>query len=196
MIDYEDVLPLDGGEVPDDQVLKARLETAYRNLPLAEQGAVARCVRLVLERVTGEHAVPLVATGKFRRWIIGAGAVAAALLIAVTVRNRTPFDASAAPFATTTPIVGGMQFDLRLPNGLAANVSVVGDFNGWDAKATPMVKDAKSGEWSARITLLPGRHIYAYVVNGEKWIVDPLKPQIPDAGYGPANAVVVEEASK
>ena len=79
MIDDEDVLPLDGGEVPDDQVLKARLETAYRNLPLAEQGAVARCVRMVLERVTGEHAVPLVATGKFRRWIIGAGAVAAAV---------------------------------------------------------------------------------------------------------------------
>ena len=200
MTDDEDVLPLDGGEVPDDQVLKTRLEASYRNLPLAESGAVARCVRMVLERVTGEHAVPLVATGGSRRWMIGAAAVAAAVLIAVTLRNRAPSDAgdpaSAAPFATTTPIAGGMQFDLRLPKGLAANVSVVGDFNGWDAKATPMVKDATSGEWSAKITLLPGRHIYAYLVNGEKWIVDPLKPQIPDAGYGPANAVVVEEASK
>ena len=201
MIDNENVLPLDGGEVPDDQVLKTRLEMGYRNVPLPDQGAVSRCVQMVLERSTAEPALlPTVATGKSRRWMIGAAAVAAALLIAVTLRSRTPFGGgdttSAAPFATTTPIAGGMQFDLRLPKGLAANVSVVGDFNGWDATATPMVRDAKSGEWSAKITLLPGRHIYAYVVNGEKWIVDPLKPQIPDAGYGPANAVVVEEASK
>ncbi len=205
MTNDDGVLPLDGGNVPDDQALKARLASAYRNIPPSDERMVARCVRMVLERVTAEHAIPTRSKVASRRfYLIGASAVAAALLATVTIRNRTPAGepaqngdaARTSPIATTTPIAGGIQFDLRLPKGSAANVSVVGDFNGWDAKATPMVKDAKSGEWSAKIVLLPGRHIYAYVVNGEKWIVDPLKPQIPDAGYGQANAVVVEDASK
>ena len=199
MIDDNDVLPIDGGDVPDDQVLKARILSAYAALPPSDERMVARCVRVVLERVTAEHAVAAKVNGTPRRvYLIGAAAMAAALVISVTLRNRaiTSEPADSVAVATNTAIAGGMQFDLRLPRGIAANVSVVGDFNGWDAKATPMVKDPKSGEWSARIVLLPGRHIYAYVVNGEKWIVDPLKPQIPDAGYGPANAVVVEEASK
>ena len=199
MIDDNDVHPLDGGDVPDDQVLKARMVKAYAAVPPSDERMVARCVRLVLARVTGEHAVPVKATGVSRRLsLIGAAAIAAAILISVPIRNRvtTSEPASQVAVATNTAIAGGIQFDLLLPKGLVANVSVVGDFNGWDAKATPMVKDPKSGEWSAKIVLLPGRYIYAYVVNGEKWIVDPLKPQIPDAGYGPANAVVVEEASK
>lgn len=193
----KEILPFDGGETPDDPAVKARVVSAYRSVA-PDEGAVARCVRAVLERVTAEHAIPSTSRG-YTRYFLGAGAVAAAVIAAVTLRNRAPSDselAGAPPVATTTAIPGGIQFDLRLPKGQAANVSVVGDFNGWDSKATPMVKDAKSGEWSAKITLLPGRHIYAYLVNGEKWVVDPLKPQIPDAGYGPANAVVVEEESK
>lgn len=205
MLDDHEVLPLDGGEVPDDQALKARMASAYLRIPPSDERMVARCVRMVLERVTGEYTVPARANGSSRtRYLIGASAIAAALLAWVTLNNWKPDSesspngdtASSAPVGTTTPIAGGIRFDLRLPQGLAANVSVVGDFNGWDSKATPMVKDARSGEWSARIVLLPGRHIYAYLVNGEKWIVDPLNPQIPDAGYGPANAVVVEEDAK
>ena len=199
MIDDNDVLPFDGGDVPDDLELKARIVRAYAAVPPSDEGMVARCVRMVLERVTAEHAVPPKARGTSRRfYLIGVAAIAATLVISVMLRSRATSSAPAnsAAVATNTAIAGGIQFDLRLPKGIVANVSVVGDFNGWDAKATPMVKDPKSGEWSAKIVLLPGRHIYAYVVNGEKWIVDPLKPQIPDAGYGPANALVVEEASK
>lgn len=198
----EDILPLDGGDFQDDPALKSRLAKAYHATPPSDESTITRCVRLVLERAAHEHGLPAVARQTTRRWtIIGAAAVAAGLLAAVTLRSRGPSDPnseslSSAPVATTTAIEGGIRFELRLPKNLAANVSVIGDFNGWDGKATPMVKDAKSGDWSAKIALLPGRHIYAYLVNGEKWIVDPLKPQIPDAGYGPANALVVEEASK
>ena len=133
-----------------------------------------------------------------RHWLLGAAAVAAVLLVTVTGRGRTPTlrnattVASDATVGSTTAVAGDIQFDLRLPLNFAANVSVVGDFNDWDGSVTPMTRDAASGEWSARVTLLPGRHVYAYLVDGEKWVVDPLAPQIPDAGYGPANAVVVE----
>ena len=200
------IIPMDAGDVPDDPQLRDRLAAAYRSTPAPGAGAASRCIRSVLDSAANDLAAsPGVLTPGFarRHWVIAASAMAAALLITVTVRSRAPIDetagaspvAAGAPVGTTTAFTGGIQFDLRLPRSLATNVSVVGDFNGWDASATPMVKDS-SGEWSAKVTLLPGRHVYAYLVNGEQWVVDPLAPQIPDAGYGPANAVVVEGGTR
>jgi len=197
------ILPIDGGDVPDDPQLRGWLVASYRNTPEPHADAVARCTRVVLDRAALERpAAPNAPAPGFaaRHWMVAASAIAAALIITVTVRSRAPLDqsgglapmADGAPVGATTAVAGGIQFDLRLPKNFAANVSVVGDFNGWDASKTPMVKDQSTGEWSAKVTLLPGRHIYAYLVNGEQWVVDPLAPQIPDAGYGPANAVVVE----
>lgn len=195
----DEVLPFNGGDAPDDAELKTRVAESYANTPAYDERMVARCVRMVIEKATGEWQVATAPSR--RRWVFGAAAVAAAAIASITLRSKSSPTApttvaSDAPIASTKPVDGGIQFDLRLPKGAANNVSVVGDFNGWDANATPMVKGSETGEWSTKIVLLPGRHIYAYVVNGEKWIVDPLAPQIPDAGYGPANALVVEGDSR
>lgn len=200
------IFPLNGGDAPDDLELKARMVEAYQVLPAADSGAVARCIRVVLDRASSGESIPAARSISARQWMFGSAAIAAALLLTVTLRSRTPVAeqgaanavevANAVPIGGTTSVDGGIKFDLRLPKGLAANVSIVGDFNGWDANATPMVKGGANGEWSAKVALLPGRHVYAYVVNGKQWVVDPLAPQIPDVGYGPANAVVVEEGAK
>ena len=55
-----------------------------------------------------------------------------------------------------------------------------------------MQRDASGTTWSARIPLEPGRHEYAFVVDGQRWVIDPLAPQVPDAGFGPTNAVVID----
>lgn len=86
---------------------------------------------------------------------------------------------------------GAIRFDLTLPDAVR-EVSLVGDFNGWDENATPMVQRSADGTWSARVPLAPGRHTYAFVVDGQQWLVDPLAPQVPDAGFGPTNAVIVD----
>ncbi|MEO7362536.1 MAG: isoamylase early set domain-containing protein [Gemmatimonadaceae bacterium] len=199
------ILSIDGGDAQDDVELKARLVSHYQFTPAVDRGTVSRCVRAVLDRAATDQGLAVV-NGSRRKWIVGTAAIAAALLLTVTLRSRMPVAeqgatnavdiANAEPVGATTTVDGGVQFDLRLPKGLAANVSVVGDFNGWDATATPMVKGSVNGEWSAKVALLPGRHVYAYVVNGKQWVVDPLAPQIPDVGYGPANAVVVEDGAK
>jgi len=36
--------------------------------------------------------------------------------------------------------------------------------------------------------------VYAFVIDGTRWLVDPMAPQVPDADLGPANAVIVEGA--
>jgi hypothetical protein len=133
------------------------------------------------------------------------GAAAAAVLVVVVMRpwrpeaTRRQADSAFAagprltlPEGSTTEMRGGaVQFDLRLPTD-AREVVIVGDFNGWDETATPMVQQAQDGTWSAQVPLSPGRHVYAFVVDGRQWLVDPLAPQVPDAGFGPTNAVIVD----
>ena len=73
----------------------------------------------------------------------------------------------------------------------ASSVSVVGDFNGWDANKTPMVRTANGGLWTVTLPLSAGRHLYAYLVDGNTWITDPGAPVAPDDGFGHANSVKI-----
>ena len=72
----------------------------------------------------------------------------------------------------------------------AARVSVVGDFNDWNEKATPMVRSAGGGLWTITLPLSAGRHTYAFVADGQ-WTADPSAPLAPDDGFGHANSVVL-----
>ena len=70
----------------------------------------------------------------------------------------------------------------------AAQVSVVGDFNGWDSMKTPMARSSGGGVWTVTLPLASGRHLYAFVVDGS-WSADPSAPLAPDDGFGHANSV-------
>ncbi len=51
----------------------------------------------------------------------------------------------------------------------AKSVSIVGDFNSWNDKATPM-KSFKNGEFTATIELEPNQEYhYKYLMDGAKW---------------------------
>src|SRR5262245_31441632 len=45
----------------------------------------------------------------------------------------------------------------------ASNVALVGDFNNWDASATPMTRTPTGGTWRVALPLRPGRYVYAFV---------------------------------
>ena len=191
---------LDLSVFTDDPALVARVRTAYAHLPAADAAQIARCTTAVLS-----HAMhtPARGLGAIRpRWWWGAAA--AAVLVISVVRPWQPDAAvqkadsafagparAIAAVGTTTESGDAVRFDLTLPNPAQA-VALVGDFNGWDERATPMVRRSNDGTWSAKVPLPPGRHVYAFVIDGRKWLVDPLAPQVPDEGYGPANAVVVD----
>ena len=188
----------DIGAIPTEAALEARLRASYARMPAPDAAQVARCTAAVLAEAR------LAPTRRFDgalrpRWWWG---VAAAALLVVSITRpwqpevAPPAGAPSAerapvPVGTTTASGEGIRFDLTLPN-VAAEVALVGDFNGWDAHATPMIRRRDDGAWSAKVPLPPGRHVYAFVVDGRRWLVDPLAPQVPDEGYGPANAVVVD----
>jgi len=51
-------------------------------------------------------------------------------------------------------------------------VSLIGDFNGWDADAMPM-KKRKDGSWSLEIELEPGREYqFLYQLDSERYVND------------------------
>jgi hypothetical protein len=71
----------------------------------------------------------------------------------------------------------------------ARSVALVGDFNDWDPTATPLHLTS-GGAWSVALHLPPGRHRYAFVVDGVRWIADPAAPPAPDDDYASPGSVV------
>jgi hypothetical protein len=72
-----------------------------------------------------------------------------------------------------------VRFTLVAP--AAVRVAVAGDFNGWDPRATPLAALAANGAWSVAVTLSPGRHRYAFVVDDTQWVADPAAARaLPD----------------
>jgi hypothetical protein len=80
-----------------------------------------------------------------------------------------------------------VQFVLVAPE--ATTVALVGDFNDWDPAATPL-RAAAGGAWTAALRLPPGRHRYAFVVDGVRWLADPAAPPAPDDDFGSPGSVV------
>jgi hypothetical protein len=80
-----------------------------------------------------------------------------------------------------------IKFVLVAPQ--AATVSLVGDFNGWDLKATPAQRQS-DGSWATFVQLPPGRHVYSFVLDGRVFINDPTAPIVPN-DFGEKNSVVV-----
>lgn len=89
-----------------------------------------------------------------------------------------------------TPPDGAVPVHFVCASATGARVALVGDFNGWDPGATPM-QAAGHGRWTASVALTPGRHLYAFVVDGTTWLPDPAAPLAPEDGFGSRNSVVI-----
>jgi len=82
----------------------------------------------------------------------------------VTVKKETGKSAMA-----ITPVNEKVIFEFSAPE--AREVSLTGDFNGWDTRANTM-KKTRNGLWKATLLLAPGRFEYRFVADGQ-WENDP-----------------------
>lgn len=83
-------------------------------------------------------------------------------------------------------------FSLEVPE--ASDVSIVGDFNDWDAEATPLSRTSALDEWAAAVPLVPGRYQYTFIVDGEQWVADPGAPRALQSDFGrPSSVITVPE---
>jgi len=71
----------------------------------------------------------------------------------------------------------------------ANSVQLAGDFNNWQAPATPMERVGDSGVWQAKMKLPHGTYRYRLVVDGQ-WQQDPYNERTEVNPYGDLNSVV------
>jgi predicted carbohydrate-binding protein with CBM48 len=166
-----------------DPAARERIMSAVRAEP-----APMRRVR-VWQRVFEPRAFRLspVATTLLAAGLVGIGVIAGKV-----VNNRDVRPSVEAPMAPAVvqqlPVSDTVvKFVFVAPQ--ARQVSVVGDFNGWNATTTPMVRAPNDSVWTVTLPLTTGRHVYSFVVDGSSWKADPAAPLAPDDGFGHANSV-------
>ncbi len=71
----------------------------------------------------------------------------------------------------------------------AASVALVGDFNEWTRGATELKRSGAPGVWAVSVPLPVGRHEYAFIVNGSRWVADPLAVKSSD-DFGTESSVI------
>ena len=73
------------------------------------------------------------------------------------------------------------------------SVAVAGDFNGWSKEIDKMTFAAHLKKWYLRLPLSKGRYRYKLVVDGQRWLADPLAREQELDPYGGSNSVLVVE---
>jgi 1,4-alpha-glucan branching enzyme len=87
----------------------------------------------------------------------------------------------------------------RLPKeeaNSASSIHVVGEFNNWDTKATPMKKQ-KNGTFTTTLNLEPGKEYqFRYLIDGKYWENDWNADKYAPTPFGDCdNSVVVTESN-
>jgi len=127
---------------------------------------------------------------RVRPWTVWAGALAAAAALALLLGRPAPEPVPGAQARGGTRDSVLVRFVLYAPG--ARRVAVAGTFNQWDRGAAPLVP-AGSGVWTTTLALPVGKHQYAFVVDGARWVADPGAPAVDD-GFGRRNSVVAVSA--
>jgi hypothetical protein len=75
-------------------------------------------------------------------------------------------------------------------NNTADSVAVAGDFSQWTP--VPLSPRTVNGEtvWTGLVPVSKGEHEYQFVINGDRWVPDPLAPIKRGDGFGAKNAVL------
>jgi hypothetical protein len=122
--------------------------------------------------------------------VVVAGATVALSAARPSQRSAAEAIAGAAPEAPPQVV----RFVIAAP--AAHRVSLVGDFNGWDAAATPLAREASGGTWTVTVPLTAGSYQYAFVVDGKAWLADPAAAVALEDEFGaPSSIVTVPRAS-
>jgi hypothetical protein len=155
---------------------------------------------------------------RHRRWTLSPLTALAAAIVCVAIgvagtltllRSPAPVVPSPSASGGTAQTVAGVQpsvVDGQAAGGtsvrfviVAANasrVSLVGDFNAWNPSAMPMRRLGDGGAWVRDVVLEPGRHVYAFYVDGALQ-VDPSAPRAAEDDFGiPSSALVVRNVNQ
>jgi len=81
-----------------------------------------------------------------------------------------------------------VAFSFSAPRALSA--ALAGSFNHWDPSRHHLQGPDRNGTWTITIQLPPGRYEYLFVIDNNRWELDPAAATTDD-GMGGRNSVVV-----
>jgi len=102
----------------------------------------------------------------------------------ISSRSQGTSRAAASVRADTVQLVRFVFVDPR-----AERVELVGDFNEWARGSTQLKRSGAPGVWAVSVPLSPGRHEYAFIINGSRWVADPLAVKSSD-DFGTESSVI------
>jgi hypothetical protein len=177
----------DPGHDPEHEALFARAAAALR----APHPDDAAGMEAVLRRLRATPTRRIPRGGVRLPWwaAVAAAAIAFAVGLGVGRTDNRPKLVEHLAAAESDGTAQPVAFVFVAP--VAHNVSLVGDFNGWDAGATPLRRTDGRNTWSVAVRLPPGRHVYAFVVDGVTWVADPQAPLAAEQWFGQRNSVIV-----
>lgn len=127
---------------------------------------------------------------------LAAGISAVIALSGVAIGSRISSRSSSASRTALSPVsrdtVRLVRFVFVDPR--ASSVHLVGDFNAWTKGATRLDPSGAPGVWAVSVELSPGRHEYAFIINGSRWVADPLAVRSSD-DFGTESSVIRVGAS-
>ena len=121
-----------------------------------------------------------------------AAAAGLALLLALPLDWRADAPAPEGTVAQTPAAPAGgeeaaprIYVHFRLDAPQATRVALAGDFTEWQPEYE--LFEQQPGVWSVVVPLQPGVHDYAFVIDGQRWIPDPMGQPVDD-GFGGTNS--------
>jgi hypothetical protein len=189
-----------------DPVLRRALEE-LRRVPPPDVDAMRRVVAAAAAaRVTpfdGEPGVLSPRRGRSIRLWMAVGIAAASAFVGFALRGAwssrtTPPTFVSARTDSALPLVNvsAIESDAApIPQQFVFNssrahkVAVVGDFNSWNPAKTPMVRSPDGELWSVTIPIVPGRHMYAFMIDDSIFTLDPTAPKSRDPDLGTEGSI-------
>ena len=202
--------------------LLARATRALRDEPPASPADVAQVMARVRARpLPARQARPQrsallksIVVPLYRYWWIAAGLAAAAIVLFVAGALRrdaasiarppndvlAPGELAASPGAPRDSRGAGgsavnrdlrdVRFVLDAPG--ASRVAVAGDFNHW--QPVQLRRQGDSSQWIITLPIAEGTYSYSFMVEGRRWVADPVAPVAPDDGFGAPSSVLIVES--
>src|SRR5688500_1374340 len=169
------------GQVADVVREPVTLSSGFDERVMQEVARVARVAG------SSPSASRLATLARFSPRVLLAASIAALMLGSAWVGRLTAPATRATPATLATTNQGSqVEFVVLAPG--ATTVNLVGDFNEWSTTATPLRAAERDGVWSVKVPLPPGRHVYAFVVDGERWMPDPSSPRATSDDFGTPNS--------
>jgi hypothetical protein len=195
-------------DIERDPVVRRAIEELQR-MPAADAVAIRRVVSAAaaarLTPADGEAMLGESRRSSMRVWSVAGIAAAAAFVgfaLSSARRPSSPVSQTSAAVPASTPAalmpVANDAAEARaIPqqfvfnNGKARSVSLVGDFNKWDPAKARMSREAGSDLWSITLPVIPGRHVYGYMVDDSLFVLDPRAPKARDRDLGVDGSVII-----